>query len=96
MSSKRIIQIFDTIDINVASDNLELQQLKKLGATRNVIEHNNGKVNSEYLTLTGYDLKIGDQVLAGSKEVGEGLAITEHIAQQVNIQTVSKWPQLLS
>lgn len=95
LSSKKISEIFDSINISIASDGFEMQQLKRLAATRNVIEHNNGKVNSEYLTLTGYNLNIGGPVLANSKEVGEALAITEHIVQNVNIRAVKIWPQLL-
>ena len=95
ISSKDLMKIYKTITIEITNDEFELKQLKRLAATRNIIEHNNGKVNSEYLSLTGYDLNIGDNALVGSKEVGEALAIAEHVAQNVNVRTLNKWPQLL-
>jgi|LGVE01.1.fsa_nt_gb hypothetical protein len=96
ISSKNLFRIFDSNGIKIAKNDLEINQLKRLSATRNIIEHNNGEVNAEYLELTGYDLKIGDKALIGSKEVGEALAITEYVVQQVNIQAVNKWSQLVS
>ena len=72
----------------------ELCQLKKVSATRNIIEHNGGKVDSEFIKLTGYNLNINDEVPMGSKEVGEALAITEHMVQCINSQVLEKWPQL--
>lgn len=95
ISSKNIVKIYNSINIKITTDDLELKQLKRLSATRNIIEHNSGKVNSEYLTLTGYKLNLGDNALVEFKEVGEALAITEHIAQNVNARALEKWPQLL-
>ncbi len=96
LSSKSIFRIYKSLELTIAGDSFEMGRLKRLSATRNVIEHNNAIANSEYLTLTGYDLNIGAPVLTSSKEVGEALAITEHIAQHVNKQALEKWPELVA
>ncbi len=92
LSSKSLLKIISELGMNIASNEAELLQLKRLSATRNIIEHNSRKVNSEFIKLTGYDLNIDDEVPIGSKEVGEALAITEHTVQYVNMQVLEKWP----
>ena len=94
LSPKSLLKIINELGVNIASDEVELRQLKRVSATRNIIEHNSRKVNSEFIKLTGYDLNIGDEVPIGSKELGEALAITEHAVQYVNRQVLEKWPQL--
>ena len=96
LSSKSILRIYKSIGIDIANDAHETTQLKRHSATRNIIEHNNGVANSEYIMLTGYDLSVGDLALTNSKEVGEALAITEHVVQNVNSQALEKWPNLIT
>lgn len=95
LSSKSIIKVFRSLGLEITENESDLLQLKRLSATRNVIEHNVGKVNAEYNTLTGYGLEAGSTALAGLKEVGEALAIAEHVVKQVNKQVAIKWPSLV-
>ena len=74
---------------------VEAAQFKALVVTRNVIEHNDGLVNEEYLRLR-YEagVNIGDPAPTGPKEVGEALAIAECLSDSINQRGVSRWPAL--
>ena len=94
VSSKMIGDMYEAIGIPIATDAHEKEKLAALAATRNVIEHNDGKVNEEYLKITRASLQVGDFAPAGSKEVGEALAIAEWLSDSVNKRGLKRWPEL--
>ena len=94
ISSRVLGELYDRIDIQIARNDHEHIQFSTLVATRNVIEHNDCKVNEEYLRLTNADLCKDDNVPAGSKEAGEALAIAEWLSDSVNQRGLKKWPVL--
>ena len=97
MSTKKLGELYNGIGIPITSTNHEDRQLRALVATRNVIEHNDGLINDEYLRLTDISgLSVGDLAPAGYKEVGEALAIAEWLADSVNKRGLSQWPELTS
>ena len=95
--TKKLGKLYEGVGIPITVTDDEMAQLKALVATRNVIEHNDGLVNAEYLSLTSdVGLNIGDHAPSGSKEVGEALAIAERLSNSVNQRGVLRWPALAS
>ncbi len=97
LSPKKLGEIYKGVGIPITATDDEAARFKALVATRNVIEHNDGLVNEEYLRLTsGADLSVGDNAPTSSKEVGEALAIAEWLSNSVNQRGLSRWPTLAS
>ena len=85
MSLDHVKKIYiDELGINLYSEPSDEMRLNYLLATRNTIEHADCRVNREYLRLTGSNLALGDLIPASSKEVGESLALVEHLAMHLN------------
>lgn len=86
---------YKQIGFELYADPEDDRRMNWLVATKNVIEHNDSKVNKEYLRLTGNSaLNIGDVAPTGTKEAGEALSLVEHVAQSSNQRILSQWPAL--
>ncbi len=95
LTLEHIIEAYKQIGFELYSEQEDSNRMNWLVATRNVIEHNDSKVNKEYLRLTGNkNLSIGDVAPSGMKEAGEALSLVEHIAQSSNQRVLSRWPIL--
>lgn len=95
LTMDHIIDAYQQVEFDVFTESTDESRMNHLVATRNVIEHNDSRVNKEYLKLTENDsLIIGDLAPTGSKEVGEALAFVEHIAQSTNLRVLQQWPEV--
>ncbi len=68
------------------------ERLDELPATRNVIEHNNGKVNQLYLDrVRRSNYKINDIVRMDTDELNFAITVTQHVAERLNKRAVEKF-----
>jgi hypothetical protein len=81
----------DDLGIAIYAESSDESRLDALLATRNAIEHSDCKVTKEYIRLTGAQLAVGDSVPAGPTEVGETLALIEHLANHINSECMTIW-----
>ena len=95
LTMDHIKKAYEQIGFDLCTDPQDDRRMNWLVATKNIIEHNDSKINKEYLRLTGDGaLDIGDVAPTGAKEAGEALSLVEHVAQSLNKRILSKWPEL--
>jgi hypothetical protein len=83
---------FEEIGEPIHADMNGLQRLHLLGETRNLLEHNNGRVTPKYRRLAGApSLSEGDPVHITSKEVGEAFVLIETTAASLNRRVLKRF-----
>ena len=83
---------FKKIGEPISLDKNDSQRLHLLGETRNLLEHNNGRVTEKYRRLVwDPSLSAGDPVHITSKEVGEAFVLIETTAESLNTRVLKRF-----
>jgi hypothetical protein len=77
---------------SLAQQESVLARLRAASAIRNVIEHNNGIVDAEFLkAVPGQSYKLGDRVVINTPELGDAISAVEWAADELNRRAMAKF-----
>ena len=83
---------FEKIGEPIHNETNGTRPLQLLGETRNLLEHNNGKVTERYRRLVAdASFSVGNPVRITSKEVGEAFALVESTAASLNQRVIKRF-----
>lgn len=71
---------------------LTVAEFSKIGPTRNLIEHNNRRVNANYLQhVKDSGFQMGQQITIGMRELGRALAAIEFAGDNLNQRAIQRF-----
>lgn len=95
---KTVRQTFvENLGINVVETAKEERELHQLAVIRNIIEHNFGRINSEYVALLeSSTLRVGQRLEVTAAMASDYLDLLDHVVNDLNYRVVSIFPQVLT
>lgn len=92
MRPAKLNSLLEDCKIPISTENHILDQWRWLAELRNCIEHNGSLATKEFISFADeIELKLGEPIPTGPKEVGEALALIEEICQSMNQKTHTQY-----